>query len=73
MILGKIVPDIWSPGKKIPEKWSSENGPREKWFGKLVPGKMVPENSETKNRGMSVKHRGVCVCVCVECWDVINL
>ena len=30
---------------------------------------MVPENSETKNRGVSVKHRGMCV----KCWDVINL
>ena len=28
---------------------------------------MVPESSETKNRGVSVEHRGVYV----ECWDVI--
>ena len=29
------------------------------------------QNAETKNRGVSVEHRGVCVCV--ECSDVINL
>ena len=32
-------------------------------------GKMVSENSETKNRGVSVEHCGVCV----ECSDVTNL
>ena len=30
---------------------------------------MVPENSETKNRGVSVEHRGVCV----EYWDVTHI
>ena len=42
------------------EKSSSENWSPENWS---------PGNSETKNRGVGVEHRGVCV----ECWDVINL
>ena len=28
------------------------------------------QNSETKNRGAGVEHRGVCVCVCV--WNIQN-
>ena len=35
----------------------------------MVPGKIVPKKTETKNRGVSVERRGVCV----EYWDVINL
>ena len=49
----------------IPEKWSPENWSPEKWS----PENWSPGNSETKNRGVGVEHRGVCV----ECWDVINL
>ena len=55
MVPGKMIPEKWSPGKMVP--------------GKMVRGKRSPGNSETKNRGVSVEHRGVCV----ECWDVINL
>ena len=38
--------------------------------GKLVPEKMVLENSETKNHGVSVEHRGVCMYVCMCVWNV---
>ena len=48
MVLGKMV-----PGKMVPEKNGiRKNGPRQKWS---------PGNSETKNRGVGVEHRGVCV------------
>ena len=52
------------------EKWSPKNGSRKKWSSeKWSPENWSPGNSETKNRGVSVEHRGVCV----ECWHVINL
>ena len=63
---GKIV-----LGKMISEKnGCRENGPRKNgpWRNGLRE-KWSPGNSETKNRGVGVEHRGVCV----ECWDVINL
>ena len=61
----KWSPEKWSPRKMVPGKIVR---------GKLVSGKMFPENwspgnSETKDRGASVEHRGVYV----ECWNVINL
>ena len=47
------------PGKMVPEKnRPRKNGPRKKWS---------PENSETKNRGAGVEHRGVCVCGMLGC------
>ena len=52
---GKMVSGKMIPGKMVHEKWSPEN-----WS---------PGNSETKNRGVGVEHRGDFV----ECWDVINL
>ena len=55
----------WSPENWSPENWSPENWSPENWS----PEKWSPGNSETKNRGVSVEHRGVCV----ECSDVINL
>ena len=72
---GKMVPKKWSP-KNDPrkngprkngprEEWSPENRSSEKWF----PENWSPGNLETKNRGESIEHRGVCV----ECLDVINL
>ena len=57
----KIVPRKNSPRKNSPRK----NGPREKWS----PENWSPGNSETKNRGVGVKHRGVCVV----CWVVIDI
>ena len=68
---GKMVPGKMVPGKNGPQKngprknGPRKNGPREKWS----PEKWSPGNSETKNRGVSVEHR----CVCVERSDVINL
>ena len=70
MVLGKTVPEKKGPRKNGPrEKWSPENWSREN----LSPEKWSPENSGTKNRWVGFEHRSVCVCVCVECWDVINL
>ena len=61
MVLGeKWSSEKWSPKKWSPENWSPEKWSREKWS---------PGNSETKNRAVRVKHRGVYV----ECLDVINL
>ena len=61
MVLGKMVLAKMVPEKNSPRK----NGPWEKWSSK----NWSPGNSETKNRGVGVEHRGACV----ECWDVINL
>ena len=56
-----------------------KNGPRKKWSpGKMVPGKNGPRKigpRETQKRkivGLATSIV-VCVCVCVECWDVIKL
>ena len=66
MVPGKMVPEKNGRRKKGPrEKWSSENWSPEKWS----PENWSPGNSETKNFGAGVEHRGVCV----ECCDVINL
>ena len=65
----KWSPEKWSarkmvPEKMVPEKWSPGN-----WsLGKWSPGNWSPEKwslgiSETKNLGVGVKHRDVCVCV----------
>ena len=65
IVPGKMVPEKSSPEKSSPEKWSPE-----KWSPeKESPQNWSPGNSETKNRGVSVEHRGMCV----ECSDVINL
>ena len=45
----------------LQEKWSPEKWSSEKWS----PENWSPGNSKTKNRGVGVEHRGVCVCVCV--------
>ena len=72
---GKMVPEKWSPEKWFPRKMVPENCPREKWSPenwspeKWSPENWSPGNSETKNRGVGVEHRGVCV----KCLDAINL
>ena len=50
----------------VPEKWS----PGKMVPGKLVPGKMVPGKLRNEK---SWGGRRASWCVCVECWDVINL
>ena len=51
-----------NPGKMVPK-----NGPREKWSPEnYSPENWSPQNAKTKNRRVSVEHRGVCVCV----WNV---
>ena len=66
MIPGKNGLRKNGPRKNGPrEKWSLENWSPEKWS----PENWSPGNQETKNRGVGVEHRGVCV----ECWDVVNL
>ena len=70
MILGKIL-----PGKLVPETHRNKKS----WGGRRARGVCVEnwdvtnlwkhktrqrtQNSETENRGASVEHRGVCVCV----------
>ena len=72
------VPEKWSLGKKAPGKMV----PRKilGWASRIVvcvcgmlgcDQSMRTQNSATKSRGVSAEYRGVCVCV--ECWDVINL
>ena len=86
MVPGKMVPRKLIPGKLRNEKswggrraswcvcvwnvrmWSIYENPK---LDNKHKTRKQTQNLETKNRGVSVEHRGVCVCV--ECSDVINL
>ena len=56
-----IVVCVWNVGM-----WSIYENPK---VDKKPKTRKQTQNTETKNRGVSVEHRGVCV----ECSDVINL
>ena len=78
----KIPCLLLNPGKMIPGKMvPGKNGPRKNCSRKMVLGKMVPEKNgprkigprQTQKRKIVGWASSIVVCVCVECWDVINL
>ena len=70
-----MVPSKMLPGKNGPRKLRNKKSWGERRASWCVCGMMEfdqfmkTQNLETKNRGVSVEHRGVCV----ECSNMINL
>ena len=76
----------WNPGKMVPGKMVPEkNGPRKKGPRENVPRKIGPRKNGFRENGpeklvvaklrnkKSWGERRASWCVCVECWDLINL